>query len=85
MVRIWVDSEGNVWHESFDTITSEPKCSQCPPKGFMSQSIHKATKAGEIEEMEFVVVSEFNTSHFPTTIDPKSPNYRLRHRAVGAR
>ncbi|MGD0726410.1 MAG: hypothetical protein ABSB63_12710 [Spirochaetia bacterium] len=70
----WTDSEGNVWYKTLGTVTAGNY------KGSKFQTLTKLSKSGTVKESVSLTVEEFDSSGYPTKIDPKEMLYSLYYR-----
>jgi hypothetical protein len=76
VVRVWVDSEGNTWFQTYATITT-----QGDYKDSKVQYLAKVNKAGTVLEFMWNIVSEFSPKNFAKKIDKAlASNYRIYNR-----
>ena len=71
----WTDSEGNIWYKAFGTITGRHV------NGAKFQSLIKLSKSGTVREEVGRSPREFDSSQYPTSIDPNDPSYCIYYRA----
>lgn len=71
----WKDSQGNIWYKTLGTGTGGES------KGYKWQTLQKLSKSGKMRELVDVLVGEFDSNSYPTTIDQKDGSYRLFYRA----
>ena len=78
IVKEWMDSEGNSYFQAEGTITAGPHKNTVP----RAQTLTRFNKAGTVMEFMWNGVVEFNSSSFPTKIDPTDAiRYRMYNRA----
>ena len=73
----WTDSEGNIWYESFGTITKGTAAAQ----GIKYQELDKVSNSGKVVESVNTNVAEYDPDSYPTKIDPTDYTYRIYYRA----
>jgi hypothetical protein len=65
IVKKWTDPDGNVYYETYDTLTSGGTMEHT-----RFQCLKKISKSGTVLEWNWVTVSEFRPEKFPPAIDP---------------
>ena len=71
----WTDSEGNTWYKTFGTVTGENH------RATKFQNLVKLSKSGTVMEIVHRHPREFDSSNYPTKIDPDDSNYGIYYRA----
>jgi hypothetical protein len=72
----WTDSDGNIWYQTFGTMTSGPY------KGIKYQDLHKLSKDATVNEFQFKApVFSFSPNGYPKELDSSNSNYRIYYRA----
>jgi hypothetical protein len=65
IVKKWTDSEGNVYYETYDTLTFGGTMEHT-----RFQCLKKVSKSGTVLEWNWVTVSKFGPEKFPPALDP---------------
>ena len=65
IVKKWTDSEGDVYYDTYDTMTFGSTMELTK-----FQCLKKVSKSGTVLEWNWVTVSDFGPEKFPSTLDP---------------
>jgi hypothetical protein len=72
--RRWTDSAGDIWYETFGTVTSGPDT------GKKFQALTRISKSWTVRETVSVTVGDFSPDGYPGAIDPQAASYRIYFR-----
>ena len=73
----WTDSEGNIWYKIVMVVTD----GKLADPGTTAQELDKLSKSATVWESVFALVGKVHPELYPTSIDPKTSNYRIYYRA----
>ena len=82
IISKWTDSEGNIWYKSLITITGGTGDGDATK--IILAELDKLSKSATVWESVWTMPTneqELKTPIYPTTIDPKNPNYGIYYRA----
>ena len=71
----WTDSEGNIWYKTFGTVTGVEN-----RRTTKFQNLVKVSKSGTVMEIVHRHPRDFDSSNYPTKIDPDDNNYGIYYR-----
>jgi len=73
----WIDSDGNIWYKRRITVTA----GSLADAGTKCQQLDRLSKSATVWESVFSIVGNWHPESYPTTIDPKTANYRIYYRS----
>jgi hypothetical protein len=82
IVKKWTDSEGNIYYQTYDTLTFGGTMEHT-----RFQCLKRISESGAVLEWNWVTVSKFSPEKFPSAIDPTKnavdvSGYLIFHRAT---